>query len=469
MTERHWLYLGVGLPVLLGALDLTVISAVLPVIIGDLDLVVPNGVRQASWLVIGYLIAYAIGIVGGGRLGDRYGSRRVLVWAVTLFGIASAGLILLDAASVRLVQQVAYRGFEARPDPGVTALAVLTGWRVLQALGAGAVVPAGMAFGWKRLRSRSWLGFVAAVDLLGWTFGHLYGGIVVRFFDWPVAFWLNVPAAVVAIVVLTKIPADPGGTAAFPWGSFVLVSAGLAGLIIGMGGAEGASLPVRPAYLLGGGALLAWGLRIGRHSLLPWADMKANRLALIANVAVGYVVFLLLAAVPIFVAVLVESDSDMAAWTTGWTLTAFTVPLAASALIGGKWAKKSVLAGGLVAATLGLLLLTTWQPNVSAMLPALLLSGIGLGWLFAPLAEAPLRDARDETAGAVSSIIILLRLLGMAAGSSILTSFVLAGIADLDVSSGVTDAVLDVFHDVPWIALPAVLLLVPALTLRTQD
>ncbi len=215
--------------------------------------------------------------------------------------------------------------------------------------------------------------------------------------------------------------------------------------------------------------MLALGLRKGRHTLLPWADMKAQWLVLLANVAVGYVVFLLLAAVPIFVAVLIESDSAMAAWVTGWTLTAFTVPLAASALIGGKWVNKPILVGGLLAAGVGLLLLATWQPRVSAMLPALLLAGVGLGWLFAPLAEAPLREATDQTVGAVSSIIILLRLLGMAAGSSILTSFVLAGIADLDVSSGVTDAVLGVFHDVPWIALPAVVLLLPVLTLQTQD
>ncbi len=139
MTERRWLYIGVGLPVLLGALDLTVISAVLPVIIGELDLVVPDGVRQASWLVIGYLVAYAIGIVGGGRLGDRYGSRRVLVWAVGLFGVASLGLIVLASGPASLVKEIAYRGFEARPDPSLVALAVLTGWRVLQALAAGAI------------------------------------------------------------------------------------------------------------------------------------------------------------------------------------------------------------------------------------------------------------------------------------------------------------------------------------------
>lgn len=462
MTQRRWLYVGVGLPVLLGALDLTVISAVLPVIIGDLELVVPDGVRQASWLVVGYLIAYAIGIVGGGRLGDRFGARRTLIWAVALFGIASAGLVAFNDTPVRVFQEVAYRGFEWRPDPSIVSLGVLTGWRVLQALGAGAVVPTGMAFGWRTTKSRSWLAFVAAIDLLGWTFGHLYGGIVVRFSDWPVAFWLNVPVAVVAILILRRLgESEEPSRQRFPTPSFILVAIGLTGLIVGIGGVEGNELPVRPLYLAVGLVSLVLGLRVGRESLLPWKTLTEHRWILGANVALGYLAFILLAAVPIFVSVLVESDSGRAAWMTGWTLTAFTVPLAASALLGGRWVSRPTLVASVVATAAGLILIRTWQPSVESLLPALVVCGLGLGWLFAPLAEVPLSTADDERAGAVSATIILMRLLGMAAGSSILTAFVLSGIADIDVSGDVSDAILAVFHRVPWIALPAVLFLLP--------
>ena len=196
---------------------------------------------------------------------------------------------------------------------------------------------------------------------------------------------------------------------------------------------------------------------------MPWDTLAEHRWVLGANAALGYLAFILLAAVPIFVSVLVETDSGRAAWITGWALTAFTVPLAASAFIGGRWAGRIALAVSVAATAVGLMLLRTWDPTVASMLPALIVCGFGLGWLFAPLAEAPLRTAADDRAGAVSATIILMRLLGMAAGSSILTAFVLAGIADIDVSGDVSAAVLAVFHQVPWIALPAVLFLLPAL------
>lgn len=184
---------------------------------------------------------------------------------------------------------------------------------------------------------------------------------------------------------------------------------------------------------------------------------------MVANVGVGFVVFVVLAAVPLFVSVLVESDTQLAAWQSGWALSAFTVPLAGSAFLGGRFGGTAVEWVAWGAAIAAMAWVARWEPSISSIVPTLAVAGTGLGWLFAPLAERPLRATPDERAGAMSSGVILARLLGMAAGSSVLTGFILAGLADIEVEPGVSRAFLDVFHRIPVLALPALMAVLPYL------
>ena len=80
------------------------------------------------------------------------------------------------------------------------ALYALIGGRVVQALGAGAMVPVSMALVgdlYPPGRRATPLGIIGAVDTAGWVLGHLYGGVMVQFVEWPVLFWINIPITTV--------------------------------------------------------------------------------------------------------------------------------------------------------------------------------------------------------------------------------------------------------------------------------
>src|SRR5262249_47258804 len=83
-----------------------------------------------------------------------------------------------------------------RFDPAFAPLYALIFGRVIQAFGAGAMVPVSMALVADLFppEKRAFpLGIVGAIDTAGWVLGHLYGGIMVQFMSWPYLFWINLP------------------------------------------------------------------------------------------------------------------------------------------------------------------------------------------------------------------------------------------------------------------------------------
>ncbi|MEM8706459.1 MAG: MFS transporter, partial [Actinomycetota bacterium] len=168
----------VAFAVFVAADDLTVVTTMLRPIVNDLGLVLPDGLDEAAWVVNAYLIAFVAVMPIAGRLSDVYGRRQVFVAAYTLFLV---GTILI---------------------PLSTTLGPFLVGRVLTALGGGAMVPVALAVvgdvypEHKRARA---LGALAAIETLGWVWGPLYGAMLVRFFDWRMQFWLNIPLTLVGL------------------------------------------------------------------------------------------------------------------------------------------------------------------------------------------------------------------------------------------------------------------------------
>ena len=79
----------VCLPVFIGALDLTIVSAVLPTVIFELNIPVQTGLDDAAWVVSGYLLAYAVSMTFMGRVSDLLGRRRVLLICLAIFFLGS--------------------------------------------------------------------------------------------------------------------------------------------------------------------------------------------------------------------------------------------------------------------------------------------------------------------------------------------------------------------------------------------
>lgn len=437
------------LPIFIGALDLTVVSAVLPHVILDLEIPLQTGLDDAAWLVTGYLLAYSVSMTFMGRLSDLYGRRKVFLAALVVFAIGSYLVAVAGDWPTNLALRAYYMFFDGRPDLSYTSLYVLVAARMIQAFGAGSMVPVGMAMvgdlfpEGKRAQP---LGLIAAVDTAGWVVGHLYGGIVVRYFDWQTIFWLNLPLCFLAYVLIARLL--KGGEEKTPgrmdWTGAALIASSLALLNIALGsgsessgsafGEQSASsqlaipLLILAAIILG---LFIWRQRTARDPLIDLSLFKRMNIlpASIANFLLGVAMFIAIANVPLFINSLIAVSANQGAWESGWVLSALTVPMALAAVPGGWLTERRgyrlPLAIGVVLAVAGFALMSTWTAASSygEMVPMLALTGIGFGLSMAPVATAVVNSAPPANRGTASALVIVFRLIGMTIGVSGITTY----------------------------------------------
>ena len=452
-----WLVLAViCIPVFVGSLDLTVVSAFLPELIIDLELPLQTALDDAAWILSGYLLAYTISLTFMGRVSDLIGRRRVYVACLLIFILGSVMVAVADQAPTSILYSI-YRRFGQRPDIAFVNLQALILGRIVQALGAGALVPVSLALvgdlfpAAKRARP---LGLVAAVDTLGWVLGHLYGGLMVQYVHWHWLFWINVPLTLFTIALvlwaLRHVPQqrvqgrfDYLGTALII-GALVCLNIGLGANIDISSSASGfedvaqipayfAPMMVLVVLFLAGFILVESRVRDPLINLGMFKRRNISAGALV-NLFVGFCLVIGLVSVPILINVRQESTQDLtaAALQVGLLLSTLTIPMALAAIPGGwlsdrigyRWT--TVL--GLGTALTGFLLVwQTWTFEVSETVIALemVIIGVGLGLTFSPISTAVINSAKDAERGVASALVIILRLIGMIISVSSLTTIAL--------------------------------------------
>jgi len=450
-ANRSVIILWICLPIFIGALDLTVVSAVLPQVIFDLEIPLQTGLDEAAWLVTGYLLAYSVALMFMGRLSDLYGRRKVFLISLTVFAVGSYLVAIGETWPTRFALRAIYTFAENRPDPAHVSLAVLIAARMIQAFGAGAMVPVGMALvgDLYPLGERAKpLAVIAAVDTAGWVVGHLYGGIVVQFYDWRTIFWLNLPLCLLAFVMIWKVFTDTpkeSADARMDWLGASLIAASLVLINVGLGttvdlggtisqpgqiGLPSYALPFAAAAV----ALFAvFLLRQARfeHPLIPLHLFRLQNFisATLANFLVGFSLFVAIANVPLFINTVVAQTLEQGAWESGWVLSALTVPMALAALPGGwltaRRGYRTPAIVGLLVSLIGFILMTAWRQDTpySEMLPHLFLAGCGFGLTIAPIAAAVIDGVPAPFRGTASALVIFFRLMGMTLGVSSMTSY----------------------------------------------
>ncbi|MBJ7330209.1 MAG: MFS transporter [Solirubrobacteraceae bacterium] len=166
------------LTILLAALDQTIVATALPAIVGDL-----HGFNELSWVVSAYLIATTVSIPLYGKLSDIHGRRRMMLIAITLFLLGS---LLCGAAQ---------------------SMGQLIGFRILQGIGAGGLIPLAQAsiadLVPPRERGR-YQGFIGAVWAVAAIAGPLLGGTLTDAASWRWIFLINLPVGLIAMVVIAK-------------------------------------------------------------------------------------------------------------------------------------------------------------------------------------------------------------------------------------------------------------------------
>ncbi|MFG6199843.1 MFS transporter [Nonomuraea sp. JJY05] len=397
MTTRRW----AALPVLLIAvfvttLDFFVANLAVPSIRADLR----AGDATVQFVVAGYGLAYAAGLITSGRLGDLYGHRRMFRTGLALFTLASAGCGLADEAAWLVAARVAQG-----------AAAALLAPQVLTLIGE-------LYRGADRATAFRWYG--TAVGLAG-VGGQVIGGVLVATdplgLGWRACFLVNVPVGAAALAMTGRLlprplPSPPRRVAprtpraGLDLGGAGLVTAGQVAIVLPLieGREQGwppwawwclaASGPLMVAFVHRQRRLATWG----RIPLLD-LDVFTDRTFAWGLVAVA-LLFGTSAGLSFVLALYLQDGLGLDPLTAGAVCTALNAGFFAASLRPGRFGAPVLL--------LGLCLLydvvaRAAQPYQVAM--ALLVVGAGMGLIMSPLLSSALSAVRPERAGAAAGVL----------------------------------------------------------------
>ena len=202
--------------VVMSILDTTIVNVALETLTRELD----APLSTIQWVSTGYLLALATVIPLTGWMTERFGSKRIWMISVSLFGVGSALCGLAWSAESLIF------------------------FRILQGFGGGMIMPVGMAL----LAQTAGVGRVGRVMsvvgvpmLLGPILGPVIGGLIVDTVSWRWIFYVNVPIVVVALIMAARLlKADAGRADAgrLDWLGLALLSPGLAGIVFGLSESE---------------------------------------------------------------------------------------------------------------------------------------------------------------------------------------------------------------------------------------
>src|SRR6476469_5057212 len=241
MTHKHnrattiWTLALTSAALFMVSLDNLVVTTALPVIRHDLD----ASISQLEWTVNAYTLTFAVLLMTGAALGDRFGRRRMFVLGIAIFTISSALAALSTSATMLDLARAAQGVGGAIVTP--LTLTILS-----------AAVP-------KEKRGLA-LGAWGGIGGLAVALGPLVGGAVVEGISWHWIFWLNVPVGLVLLVLASrKLDETRGPAAALDLPGLALASAGLFAIVWGLvrGNGQGWGSPEIVASLGAGAVLVA--------------------------------------------------------------------------------------------------------------------------------------------------------------------------------------------------------------------
>jgi EmrB/QacA subfamily drug resistance transporter len=403
-----WTFAITSVALFMVTLDNLVVTSALPVIRHNLH----ASLSQLEWTVNAYTLTFAVLLLTGAALGDRFGRRRIFAIGILVFTAGSA----LAALSTSATALDLARGFQGVGGAIVTPLTLTL---------LSAAVP--------RERRGLALGAWGGISGLAVAIGPLVGGAIVEGLSWQWIFWLNVPIGLLlAPVAYSRLEESHGPADRLDLPGLALASAGLFGIVWALvrGNSVGWGSPEIVGSLVAGAAVVAlfvlWELR-AEAPMLPMRFFR-NPTFTLANVSSLFMFFGMFGSIFLLIQFFqtvqglspLQSGLRILPWTA---MPIFVAPIAGalSDRIGGQ----RIMATGLALQAVGLgwiaAIATPTAPYADFVAP-FFVSGIGMALFFAPVANVVLSSVRPEEEGQASGAQNAIRELGGVFGVAVLAS-----------------------------------------------
>ncbi len=405
-ASASWAVVITSLALFMATLDNLVVTTALPVIRRHLH----AGLAGLEWTVNAYTLTFAVLLLTGAALGDRFGRRRMFL----------AGLVIFTTASA------------------AAALSPSVGWlvtaRAVQGAGGALIMPLSLTLlsaAVRPERRNEALGVWGAIGGVAVAAGPLVGGAVTSGWSWQSIFWINVPVGIVLVVLARwRLAESTGPRQPLDLGGVALATTGLLGTVLGLVRADThgwTSAGVLSSFAVGAVGLagfVAWELR-SAHPMLPLRLFRSRSFAAI-NVMALFMSFGMFGSI-FFLSQFLQVVQHYSPLEAGlrvlpWTgMPMLVAPLAAA--LAQRFGGRPVLATGLGLQALGLSWLAleaTPTLSYARLWLPFAVSGVGMALFFVPLASVVLSSVRTEHEGVASGANSAFREVGGVLGIAVL-------------------------------------------------
>lgn len=391
--------ISIGLLLLLGALDQTIVSTALPTITADL-----GGLEHLSWVVTAYILSSTVVAPLYGKLGDLYGRRNTVFVSVGLFLVGS----ILCGAATNMTYLILARAIQGFGGGGLFVLALSVVGDVIPAKDRGKVQ-----------------GVFAAVFSVSSVIGPLMGGWFVDVFSWHWIFFINIPLGLIAVLGFAASfkPTGKRTSHAIDWSGAVTLSVALAALTL-VTALGGRSFPWISVEIIGLSALASISalafIRIERRAAEPILPLNLFRLNVfwvtcVIGFIAGAAMFGAITFMPLYLQIAQGASPTM----SGLLLIPMTVGILLSSIGSGRYMAKTgkyriLPLLGMSALILGMLLLSRLQPDTSLTVFSLSLAtvGFGMGFIFPVITTSVQNAVPREQMGTATAAGLMFRQIG---------------------------------------------------------
>jgi EmrB/QacA subfamily drug resistance transporter len=403
-----WTFAISSIALFMAALDNLVVTTALPVIRSTFN----ANLAELEWIVNAYTLTFAVLLLTGAALGDRFGRKRLFIVGLAIFTAGSAVAALSSNVSVLIVA------------------------RAIQGLGGAILTPLSLTIlsaAVPRERRAVALGAWGGIAGLAIAIGPLVGGAISEGLAWQWIFWVNVPIGIIAIpLAWARLTETRGPATRLDLPGLGLASGGLLAVVWGLVRANEqgwTSVEIRGTFALGIALLVAFVVWEARSAepMLPLRLFRsrsftaANIVSMLMTFGMFGSIFLL---AQFFQVVQGYSPLQAGLRTLPWTIMpVFVAPIAG--LLSARTGTRPLLVVGMAlqAIALGWMsVVITPTVDYGAIVPSFILAGIGMGLFFAPIANIVLSAVRPEEEGKASGANNAIRELGGVFGVAVLAS-----------------------------------------------